>query len=89
MRENLKSLEKILKKIESGNKRLKEKEMVKIATWINMVIEEVKNYKLPEKKEERAEFMRKVRLEIDKNKKLVKIAAEVKSLCSKFPFYPE
>jgi len=68
---------------------MKEKEMVKIATWINMVIEEVKNYKLPEKKEERAEFMRKVRLEIDKNKKLVKIAAEVKSLCSKFPFYPE
>lgn len=64
---------------------MKEAEMKKIAGWINEVIEEVKDYKLPDNKGERIEFMRKVRRETLKNKKLLKIAHEVKSLCSKFP----
>jgi glycine hydroxymethyltransferase len=64
---------------------MKEKEMVKIAKWMNEVMEEVKNYQLPSTKEERSEFMKKFRNEIVKNKKLLKIAKEVKSLTTKFP----
>ncbi len=64
---------------------MKEKEMVKIAKWMNEVMEEVKNYQLPSTKEERSTFMKKFRSEIVKNKKLLQIAKEVKSLTSKFP----
>ena len=80
-----------LKEVKEYSKLFSEvrNEISKVVVGQEKVIEEVKDYKLPEKKEERVEFMRKTRLEIDKNKKLVKIAAEVKSLCSKFPFYPE
>lgn len=77
---------------------MKEREMVKIAQFINRAIEEVKGYKLPETngfdpsassgltiKEKRSEFMRKFRSEISKDKKLLAIANEVKILCRKFP----
>ncbi len=64
---------------------MKEKEMEKIAFWINSVIEEVRGYKLPELKEKRSEFMKKFKEEVFKNKNLLKIAQEVKSVCHKFP----
>jgi glycine hydroxymethyltransferase len=64
---------------------MKEKEMVKIAKWMNEVIEEVKHYQLPGTKEERSLFMKKFRVEIVKNKKLLAIAKEVKALTAKFP----
>jgi glycine hydroxymethyltransferase len=64
---------------------MKEKEMVKIAKWMNEVIEEVKHYQLPATKEERSEFMKKFRAEVVKNKELLQIAKEVKTLCLKFP----
>ncbi len=64
---------------------MKEREMVKIAKWINEAINEVKNYQLPKEKEERKEFWKKFKKEIVKNKKLLQIAKEVKALTSKFP----
>jgi glycine hydroxymethyltransferase len=64
---------------------MKEKEMVKIAKWMNEVIEAVGNYQLPQEKEARKEFMKKFRVEVVKNKKLLQIAKEVKALTSKFP----
>jgi len=72
---------------------MKEKEMVKIAEFINRAIEEVKGYVLPSDngfdkltiKQERIEFMKKFRSEVGKSKRLLEIAREVKALCSKFP----
>lgn len=64
---------------------MKEKEMLKIANWINEAISEVSNYKLPESKEERKEFWIKFKKEIWKNEKLLSINKEVKALTSKFP----
>lgn len=64
---------------------MKEKEMIKIASWINRAIEEVKGEELPSSKEERIEFMKNFRSKVAKNKKLLEIAKEVKIFCSKFP----
>ncbi|MBI4096446.1 MAG: serine hydroxymethyltransferase [Candidatus Levybacteria bacterium] len=72
---------------------MKEKEMVKIGKWINEVISEVSNQVLPNDngfdkltiKEKRKEFWRRFRVDVIKNKKLLKIAKEVKYLCQKFP----
>ena len=62
-----------------------EKDMIKIAAWINQAIDEVNNEKLPEEKEKRSEFIKGFKLRIAKNKKLLKIAQDVKSLCTEFP----
>jgi glycine hydroxymethyltransferase len=64
---------------------MKEKEMVKVASWISRAIDEVKGYILPTDKEKRIEFMKKFRSEVGKSKRLLEIAKEVKVLCSKFP----
>lgn len=64
---------------------MKEKEMVKIAIWINEVIEEVSDEKLPDEKEERNDFMKNFKLRTSKNRRLLKIAKEVKALTSNFP----
>ncbi len=64
---------------------MKEKEMVKIAGWINEVIEEVKGWQLPEKKEDRLKVWKKFKESVNKNRNLLSIAKEVKTFCSKFP----
>lgn len=74
-------------------REMKEKEMVKIAKWINEVIEAVAGQQLPKDngfdklttKEKRGEFWKKFRADVVKNKKLLGIAKEVKTLCQKFP----
>ncbi len=66
---------------------MKEKEMIKVANWINETINEVSKEILPTNKEARKELFKKFRSEIYKNKKLLAIAGEVKNLCSKFPIY--
>jgi glycine hydroxymethyltransferase len=67
---------------------MKEKDMAKIAKWMNDAVEAVKDEKLPEDKVERSAFMKKFRQEVAKNKKLLSIAREVKSFTSKFPVLP-
>ena len=64
---------------------MREKEMTKIAAWINQVIEEVKGEKLPEDKEKRSDFMKLFKTRVVKNKNLLAIAKEVRAFCSKFP----
>jgi len=72
---------------------MKEKEMVKVAKWIQDAINEVQNYQLPSSKDgfgkltikERKEFWKLFKQESSKNKKLIAIAAEVKELCKQFP----
>jgi glycine hydroxymethyltransferase len=74
---------------------MKEKEMVKIAKWINEAISEVSNNVLPNDngfdkltiKEKRKEFWKKFKQEVVKNKKLLSIGKEVEKLCLKFPLF--
>ena len=64
---------------------MKEAEMKKIAGWINQSIDEIRNEKLPDVKEKRADFIKDFKTRIAKNKNLLKIAQEVKTFCAKFP----
>src|SRR3989344_4461004 len=64
---------------------MKEAEMKKIAGWINQSIDEIRNEKLPDVKEKRADFIKGFKTRIAKNKNLLKIAQEVKTFCTKFP----
>ncbi len=64
---------------------MKEKDMLKIARWINAAIEEVRGEKLPEDKEERSEFWKGFRGRVIKNKTLLKISKEIETFCSEFP----
>ena len=64
---------------------MKEKEMKLISSWIIDVFKHVKNEKLPENKEKRIVFMKNFRSKILKDKFLINISKEVKSLCNKFP----
>ena len=64
---------------------MKNAEMKVIATWISDVIEYVKSYKLPEKKEARGNFIKAFREKIASDKHLLGISEEVKKLCKKFP----
>lgn len=64
---------------------MNEKEMAKIASWMNRAITEVKKERLPQDKEERVAFTRDFRSRIVRNKNLLRIATEVKALCQQFP----
>lgn len=66
-------------------RRMKETEMKLIGDWIYRVIEEVADYRLPEEKEKRRQFMKEFKQDISANQTLIKIASEVKELCSRFP----
>lgn len=64
---------------------MKEREMVKIAAWINMVINEVNGEEMPKDKEQRSVFWKGFRKEVVKNKELLKIAKEIEIFAGKFP----
>jgi glycine hydroxymethyltransferase len=64
---------------------MKEREMIKVADWINRIIEEVRGEQLPMDKAARSEFWKDFKKRVWANKELLKIAKEVKSLCSKYP----
>lgn len=64
---------------------MREKEMAKIAKWINDAINEVSNQDFPKDKEERKLFWKNFKVAAYKNKKLLSIAKEVRQLTSKFP----
>ena len=64
---------------------MKEKEMIKIGGWIVAVIREVSHYRLPAAKEARAKYVRGVKVELWKNKKLLALGREVKLFSSRFP----
>lgn len=64
---------------------MKEKEMVGIAKWFEIVINEVRGEVLPNDKTERSAYFKEFRVRVGKNKKLLGIANEVKEFSRKFP----
>lgn len=64
---------------------MKEKEMKFIGQKILQVLEILKKYHLPEKKEERGKYIANFEKEIEKNPLIKKLRAEVKKLALKFP----
>ncbi|MGH7246065.1 MAG: serine hydroxymethyltransferase [Candidatus Levyibacteriota bacterium] len=62
---------------------VKEKDMKKIAAWIADAINAVGQYKMPSDKEVRAEYLKKFKKEVVKNKKLLAVEKEVKKFASK------
>ncbi len=64
---------------------MKEKEMKQIGEWIVQVIRDVSHYRLPESKDERSAFLKKVRAELQANKQLQSIRHSVTILTKKFP----
>ena len=67
------------------SRNMKEREMVKIAGWMNAAIEEVRDIDLPQDKEKRTEVWKEFKRGVGKNKKLLKIGKEVKAFATKFP----
>lgn len=64
---------------------MKEKEMEFIGEKILEVLELLKDYKLPEEKKKRLEYINKFQSEMENNKVLKKIKEEVKKVALKFP----
>jgi len=62
-----------------------EVEMKKIADWILLVINHLKDYKLPKEPKERARFIKEYKKEIVDDEVLISVAKKVKELCKKFP----
>lgn len=68
---------------------MKEKDMETIGKWIADVIKEVKNFELPEGKEERNAYLKEFKEKIKKNENIRGIKNEVIGLCNKFPLYSD
>ncbi|NCU31688.1 MAG: hypothetical protein EOM23_01855, partial [Candidatus Moranbacteria bacterium] len=66
---------------------MKEKEMHQIAAWIARVSERVGQDKLPTDKEERKEFISKMKKIYETDKTLLQIFKEVKAMTKNFPLF--
>ncbi|MFH2028522.1 MAG: serine hydroxymethyltransferase [Nanoarchaeota archaeon] len=66
---------------------MKESEMEQIGKWIAEVIKEVKDFDLPEAKEERKSYISEFKEKIDGNKTIARIKQEVTELCHNFSLY--
>ncbi|MDP2734587.1 MAG: serine hydroxymethyltransferase, partial [bacterium] len=64
---------------------MKEEEMKSIGTWIAEVIEEVKDRRLPDTKEERLAYIKQFKKDIARNVKLAEVKKRVEELCRRFP----
>lgn len=64
---------------------MKEEDMRKIASWIKLVIEEIKGFDLPVKQEDRKDFIKNFRAQMKENKVLAKIKKEVLEFTKNFP----
>jgi len=62
---------------------MKEKDMEKIADWIAQVVEVVQPFAMPKEKEQRGEFVKKFRAEMEKSATLRTIKSKVKAFLSK------
>jgi glycine hydroxymethyltransferase len=69
----------------SATRGMKEKEMKILGQWIADIIKECEGNVLPEIKEERGPFFKNFKKEIAENKKIKKIALEVKRTLKEFP----
>ncbi len=64
---------------------MREKDMIKIAKWMNEIINEVKGTNLPRDKEQRTAFWKEYKETVYNNKNLLKIAKEISAFCKKYP----
>lgn len=64
---------------------MKEPQMRVIGSWIAEIVREVAHYRLPTAKDQRAKFVKGVKMELWKNKKLLEIGREVAQLARRFP----
>ena len=64
---------------------MKEKDMVKIASWIKRVLEEIRGLDLPKEQDKRKDFLKEVKVKLKQNKNLKQIRKEVESFAGKFP----
>jgi len=64
---------------------MKEKDMVKIASWIKRVLEEIRGLDLPKEQDKRKDFLKEVKIKLKENKNLKQIRKEVESFAGKFP----
>jgi glycine hydroxymethyltransferase len=65
----------------------KANDMEKIADWIHQVYDEVKDYSLPSKKEDRKKFFDDFKLFIKKNSELERIGKEVSAFAKSLPLF--
>lgn len=63
---------------------MKEREMAQVASWIKVVLEEIKGHDLPKVQEERANFIKNFKLWAKNNRKLKKIKEEVKEFAGNY-----
>jgi glycine/serine hydroxymethyltransferase len=66
---------------------MKEEQMRAIAGIIAAVVNEVKDYNLPEDKEARQKYLKKFYKDIKSNKTLKDCREKVLALCDEFPLY--
>ena len=64
---------------------MKEDEMKIIGKWIADVIQEIKEYQLPETKEERIAYLKQFKKDIAESPTIQKIKEEVKEFSQRFP----
>jgi glycine hydroxymethyltransferase len=64
---------------------MREKEMKKVAQFMDRAIQEIAGWEFPKDKVERTKVWKGYKEKIYKNKKLLQIAKEVKMFCNKFP----
>lgn len=64
---------------------MKEREMVKIAKWIKLALEETRGHDMPKEKELRAKFINEFKRKMTLNKNLKRIREEVRQFASKYP----
>ena len=64
---------------------MKEKDMVKIATWIKRALEEIRSLDLPKEREKRKDFLKEVKIKLKENDNLKQIRKEVEEFAGKFP----
>lgn len=66
---------------------MKEKDMKKVAVWIAAVLEVIKDYRLPAKKEDRKPYLDQFRKKMRTDKQIKKIRSEIKTFASRFPIF--
>jgi len=64
---------------------MREREMDQIAAWIAEVGDEIKEFRLPDGREERASELRRFRKAIQENRRLAQVRDAVREFCLKFP----
>lgn len=70
------------------SRKMKEKEMKLIGSYIANAMEITKDLELPSEKSERKPFLAKCRKDFARNKELARLRKEVMSLCKRFPIPP-